>query len=82
MDFRRDTVAELAGAVRSGRLSARELTEHSLERIEALNPDINAFVAIDAEGARAAAEEIDQQVAEGDDPGPLAGIPLAGCARR
>src|SRR5436305_895112 len=76
MDFRRETVAQLAGAVRSGQLSARELVEHSLERIEATNGQLNAFVVIDPDGAREAAAEIDRQVAEGDDPGPLAGIPL------
>src|SRR4051794_21116011 len=76
MDFRRETVAGLAGAVRSGRLSARELVEHSLERIDATNGAINAFVVVDADGARAAAAEIDRQIAEGDDPGPLAGIPI------
>src|SRR4051812_26782775 len=99
MDFRRETVAELASAVRAGHTSAsdplaptperlqavnphinplvvRDLVAHSLERIEALNPDINAFVVVDADAAMASAAEIDRQVAEGDDPGPLAGIPI------
>src|SRR3954462_2373153 len=76
MDFRREAVAGLAGAVSSGQLSARELVEHSLERIEATNGELNAFVVVDADGARGAAAEIDRQIAEGDDPGPLAGIPL------
>src|SRR4051794_30521732 len=76
MDFRRDTVADLATSVRTGRQRARDLVQHSLERIDADNPEINAFVLVDADGALAAADEIDRQVAEGDDPGPLAGIPL------
>ena len=52
------------------------LVDHALERIETLNPRINAFVAIDAEAARAGAQRIDDSVAAGADPGPLAGIPI------
>src|SRR5436190_3197156 len=76
MDFRRETIAALASAVRAGQTSARDLVAHSIERIEATNEEINAFVVVDFDAALAAAEEIDRQVAEGDDPGPLAGIPL------
>src|SRR5438270_8036213 len=76
MDFRLDTVADLATAVRAGRQRARDLVQHSLDRIDADNPAINAFVLVDGEGALAAADEIDRRVADGDDPGPLAGIPL------
>src|SRR3954451_24036653 len=76
MDFRRETVASLASAVRAGKTRARDLVAHSIERIEAANGEINAFVAVDFDAARGAAAEIDRQIAEGDDPGPLAGIPL------
>ena len=76
MDFLDVSVVDLAAAIRSGELSAASLVEHSLEQIDALNPEINAFVAIDAEAALAAATEIDHQVAAGKDPGPLAGIPI------
>src|SRR3954468_11963900 len=76
MDFRRKTIAALASEVRAGQTTARDLVAHSIERIEATNDEINAFVVVDFDGARAAAEEIDRQVAEGDDPGPLAGIPI------
>ncbi|MHB8681569.1 MAG: amidase [Acidimicrobiales bacterium] len=77
MDFRRVPLSELAAEVRSGKVAARELVAHSLERIEALNPAVNAFVAVDGDAALAAAARIDEQVAAGRDPGPLAGIPLA-----
>jgi aspartyl-tRNA(Asn)/glutamyl-tRNA(Gln) amidotransferase subunit A len=77
MDFRTDSVVELAGQVRSGTLAARELVDHALERIAATNPVVNAFVAVDEERARAAADAVDAAVAAGQDPGPLAGIPLA-----
>ena len=67
----RDAV-ELAAMVRSGEVSSRELVELSLQRIEELNPSLNAFVEIDAEGALAAAES----VAPGDER-PFAGVPVA-----
>jgi aspartyl-tRNA(Asn)/glutamyl-tRNA(Gln) amidotransferase subunit A len=76
MDFRQETVNGLADQVRSAKLSARELVNHALGRIEALNRRLNAFVAVDGEAALAAAGAIDQAVAGGDDPGPLAGIPI------
>jgi amidase len=65
-------VTELAALVRAGELSARELVDASLERIAALQPAVNAFVDVDHEGARAAADAI----APGDDR-PFAGVPIA-----
>ena len=76
MDFRIDRVTDLAQEVRSGKRSAVSLTAHALERIEALNPQVNAFVAVDAHRALEQAEGIDQIIAAGGDPGPLAGIPI------
>lgn len=76
VDFQRVGVAQLAGQVRSGEVSAREVLAHALERIEALNPAVNAFVAVDGEAASAVAAHIDEQVAKGRDPGPLAGVPI------
>jgi amidase len=63
---------ELAALIRTGELNARELTEASLKRIEALQPTLNAFVHTDPEGALAAAEAIGP-----DDPRPFAGVPIA-----
>ena len=62
---------ELARRVRSGELSARELVETSLARIDAVNGEINAFVHVEAEGALAAADAI-----EPGDPRPFAGVPI------
>jgi len=76
MDFRRESLTDLAAAVRSGQASARALVTHALERIEALNPQVNAFIAIDADDALEAASAIDDAVAAGEDPGALAGIPI------
>jgi len=71
------TVVGLADQVRAGTVSAREVVEHALDQISQHNADINAFVAVDASRARAAADVVDRKVADGVDPGPLAGIPLA-----
>src|SRR5919201_2603026 len=63
---------ELAGLVRAGEVTSRELVEASLSRIEALNDRVNAFIHVDAEGALATADGI-----EAGDERPLAGVPLA-----
>jgi aspartyl-tRNA(Asn)/glutamyl-tRNA(Gln) amidotransferase subunit A len=70
------SLSELVSRVRSRSLAARELVEHALERIEQLNPVLNAFVAVDAEAAFEAAARVDQLVAAGEDPGALAGVPI------
>jgi aspartyl-tRNA(Asn)/glutamyl-tRNA(Gln) amidotransferase subunit A len=76
IDFRTTSVAELTRSVRSKEVSARELTQAALARIERLNPIYNAFVATDGDRALDDAEAIDARIAEGGDPGPLAGIPI------
>ena len=58
-------------------MSARELTQAALERIEGLDGQLNAFVAVDGERAMAEAAEIDDRVAGEGSVGMLAGIPLA-----
>ncbi|HUA05321.1 MAG TPA: amidase [Solirubrobacteraceae bacterium] len=63
---------ELAALVRAGELSASELVEASLRRIDELQPTINAFTYVAHESARAAARGI----APGD-PRPFAGVPIA-----
>jgi amidase len=63
---------ELAGMVRAGEVSARELVECSLSRIEALDPEVNAFVEVDDVGSLAAAA----RVRPGDER-PFAGVPIA-----
>ena len=65
-------VAELAELVRSGALSARELVETSLTRIDELEPTINAFTHVASESALAIAGEIGP-----GDPRPFAGVPIA-----
>lgn len=76
IDFQRQSIADLAAEVRNGRVSARELTAHALERIASLNGTLNAFVAVDGDAAMVAAGAVDALVAAGEDPGALAGIPI------
>jgi amidase len=68
---------ELAGLVRAREISARDLLEAHLDRIERLNPGINAIVTLDAEGARAAADAADAALAADEPVGPLHGLPVA-----
>ncbi|MGY1811342.1 amidase [Blastococcus sp. SYSU D00820] len=68
---------ELAALLRTRELSARELLEAHLERIERVDPAVNAIVTLDAEGARAAADAADAALAGGEPVGPLHGLPVA-----
>ena len=69
-------IDEIAHQVRSGQRSARSFAQESLELIASKNPQVNAFVALDPERSLAQASAVDELVAEGVDPGPLAGVPL------
>lgn len=69
-------VIEIAEAVRSGTISARESVDACFRRIEQTNPALNAFVALDRDAADQSADLIDAMVASGQDPGPLAGVPI------
>ena len=62
--------------VRSGELSSRELTEHFIERIERLDPEINAVVTRDFEVALEQADVADEQGQKGKLIGALHGIPI------
>ena len=76
MDFRTESVAGIAARVAAGEVSAREVTAHAIDRIEALNPTLNAFVAWDGEQALDQAARLDQRIAAGERVGPLAGVPV------
>jgi len=71
------TAIEIATAVRSGERSARSIVESHLAAIEAREADVHAFNLVTADAALARADEVDAQVAAGEDPGPLAGVPIA-----
>ncbi|GIW71885.1 MAG: hypothetical protein KatS3mg102_1427 [Planctomycetota bacterium] len=69
--------AAIARQVRAGELSALEVTEAFLARLEATEPHLRAWLHVDAEGARAAARALDARRARGEPLGPLAGVPVA-----
>ena len=71
------TAVALAAAIRAGRLRAADAVEQALARIAASNPALNCFTEVLAERAREKARTVDAAIAEGRDPGPLAGVPFA-----
>ncbi|MBK5333804.1 MAG: Asp-tRNA(Asn)/Glu-tRNA(Gln) amidotransferase subunit GatA [Ilumatobacteraceae bacterium] len=68
---------DIAAGVRNGTLKAVDVVEEHLAAIAAREPEIHAFNLVLADQARSRAEAIDAMVAAGDDPGPLAGVPIA-----
>lgn len=68
--------AELAAAVAAGQISALEVMTAHLERIEAVNPVVNAVTSLLADSALAAAKDLDRRRAAGEPLGPLAGVPF------
>ena len=71
-----ETLTQLQQGLRARRYSAVELTRALLARIERSQPELNAFITIDAEGALAAAAAADRRLAAGDAPA-LTGLPIA-----
>jgi aspartyl-tRNA(Asn)/glutamyl-tRNA(Gln) amidotransferase subunit A len=71
------TAVEIAAAVRAGERSAVDVVGEHLAAIEAREPELHAFNLVLADQAREAAAAVDRVVAAGDDPGPLAGVPVA-----
>jgi aspartyl-tRNA(Asn)/glutamyl-tRNA(Gln) amidotransferase subunit A len=72
-----DSALGIAAAVRSGTRSAVEVVEEHLTAIAAGDGEIHAFNLVTADQARQAALAVDRRVAAGEDPGPLAGVPVA-----
>jgi len=66
----------LAAAIRARDISARAAAEAALARLDAVNPLINAVVDHRPVDVLAQADAIDAAIAAGDDPGPLAGVPI------
>ncbi|MGH9009884.1 MAG: amidase, partial [Acidimicrobiia bacterium] len=71
------TALELADLVRRGDVSAVEVTDAHLARIEALDSEVRSFLCVAGDAARTAAAEVDAARARGDELGPLAGVPVA-----
>jgi aspartyl-tRNA(Asn)/glutamyl-tRNA(Gln) amidotransferase subunit A len=76
-ELTRLSAAELAAAMAASEVSAEEVTQAHLDRIEEVDGLVRAFLHVDVEGALAAARRVDADRAAGRDLGPLAGVPLA-----
>ena len=72
-----ESAIEVAASVRSGRRSATEVLEDHLGRIDEREAEIHAFNLVLADAARETARRVDDEVASGEDPGLLAGVPVA-----
>lgn len=70
-------VTDLLSKLADGSVTSVELTRASLERIERNDPQVRAFLGVDAEGALQAAESVDRRRSAGESVGALAGIPVA-----
>jgi len=70
------TIAEIAVGIRAKKFSPVEVVEAHLERVAALQPKLNAFVHLDADGARKQARAAEAALMRGERVGPLHGVPL------
>lgn len=75
-DLCTSSATELAASIHSGEISSRELLEFFLDRIERLNPDVNAVVTLDVDRALERAEAADEATARGESWGPLHGLAI------
>jgi aspartyl-tRNA(Asn)/glutamyl-tRNA(Gln) amidotransferase subunit A len=71
------SLVAVARAIADKKFSSREVTQSCLNRIAEWQPRLNAFMAIEAESALAAAAAADADLAKGNNRGPLHGVPLA-----
>ena len=71
------TISELVPRVAAGEITSERLTEECLSKIEALNPQLNAFITVTADEALQQARRADREIAAGRRIGPLHGIPIS-----
>lgn len=76
VDFPFGDATACVAAIASGRISSRELLDLLVERVQRLNPDLNAVVTLDVDRARARASAADRATAAGETWGPLHGVPM------
>jgi amidase len=72
----RRSAGEIADLVRTRKVSANEVARGAIDRVNAVNPAVNAIVEWRPEETLARAAEIDAAIARGEDPGLLAGVPI------
>ena len=71
------TIQQAGAAMRARKTTSLELTRTCLERIDRLNPKLNAFITVTRDAAEKRASEMDAELTHGIDRGPLHGIPIA-----
>ncbi len=77
MDLHFETISGVGALMRAGEVTSTELTELMLARIDALDPQLNAFITVTADSALDRARLADDELRRGVDRGPLHGIPIA-----
>lgn len=77
LEMTRCSIRDTARRLRGGTVRSRDLVEQCLSRIDALQPTTNAFISVDAEGARRSADRADRALHSGVDRGVLHGLPLS-----
>ncbi|MHB0977777.1 MAG: Asp-tRNA(Asn)/Glu-tRNA(Gln) amidotransferase subunit GatA [Candidatus Aquicultorales bacterium] len=77
MSLHKKTIAELHRMLVSREISSVELTRDVLDRVGAVDPEVQAYLTLTEEGALEAAKAVDKKIAAGEEAGPLAGIPVA-----
>jgi len=77
MDIRSLTIGQVRDGLLARRFSAVELAQETLRFAEAQNPSTNAYLMFSPDRALSAAARVDEKIARRDDPGPLAGVPVA-----
>lgn len=73
--FNNESIIETAKKVRSGEVTAVELAKEHIKRAKTRGQELNAFITVTEEYALQQAAKVDELVAQGKDPGPLAGVP-------
>src|SRR5205814_10083318 len=74
---RKMTIDSIRGELLAKKRSAEEIAREALKFAEAENPKTNAYLTFAPDRALAAARAVDQKIAAGEEPGPLAGVPIA-----
>lgn len=75
MDLTFSSFTDVVEAIKSKKMSAKEVTEHFQKRAESLNPKLNAFTSFNSNAIKEA-EALDAKISQGQDIGPLAGLPF------
>lgn len=76
MELYKKSAAELSALLRSKEVTACEILDDTLARIDAVEPKVDAFLSVTADTARAKAKEVDEKIARRETLGVLAGIPV------